>query len=160
MVGIVDRDQALQQAWDQGLDLVLISNSPNNPVARIMDYSKYQFEQSKRAREARKKQKKISIKEVQLKLTTEEHDFNVKVRNAHRFLEKGDRVKVVIRFRGREMSYPEHGYEVMKDFAKACEGLGKVDKPPVMEGRHMTMFLAALSEQEKQEYEESQAKEA
>lgn len=156
MQGIVDIEKAQDMAYHQGLDLVLVSDNPQNPVARIMDYSKFQFEQSKREREARKNQKKINVKEVQIKLTTEEHDFNVKARNAHRFLKNEDRVKVVIRFRGREMAYQNQGYEVMEQFAKACEGLGKVDRPPLMEGRHMVMYLAPLSEKEKKEFAGSQ----
>lgn len=157
MRGVVNTDEALDEAYENNMDLVLVSDNPKNPVARIMDYSKYQFEQNKREREARKNQKRIQVKEVQLKLTTEEHDFNVKVRNAHRFLTNEDRVKVVIRFRGREMTYPEQGYEVMEDFADACAALGKVDRRPIMEGRHMTMYLAPLSEKEKNEYEERMA---
>ncbi len=153
MIGIIPIERAIQVAREKNLDLVLVSDNPNNPVARIMDYSKYQFEQSKREREARKNQKKTNVKEVQLKLTTEEHDFNVKARNAHRFLNNDDRVKVVIRFRGREMSYQNQGYQVMEDFAKACEGLGKVDRKPLMEGRHMVMYLAPLSDKEKKEFE-------
>lgn len=152
MQGIVDTDKARDLAYQQGLDLVLVADNPQNPVARIMDYSKFQFEQSKREREARKNQKKINVKEVQIKLTTEEHDFNVKVRNAHRFLKNEDRVKVVIRFRGREMAYQNQGYAVMEEFAQACEGIGKVDRAPMMEGRHMVMYLAPLSDKEKKEY--------
>ena len=156
MQGIVDIEKAQDLAYQQGLDLVLVSDNPQNPVARIMDYSKFQFEQSKREREARKNQKKINVKDVQIKLTTEEHDFNVKARNAHRFLKNDDRVKVVIRFRGREMAYQNQGYEVMEQFAIACEGLGKIDRPPLMEGRHMVMYLAPLSEKEKKEFAASQ----
>lgn len=157
MIGIKNTDEAIQIAESQNMDLVLMSDNPDNPVARIMDYGKYQFEQSKKAREAKRNQKKINIKEVQLKLTTEEHDFNVRVRNAHRFLENEDRVKVVIRFRGREMSYQDQGYEVMEEFAQAVEGLGKIDRKPLMEGRHMVMYLAPLTDKEKREYAEQMA---
>lgn len=156
MLGVKDTEEALDIALNQGLDLVLMSDNPDNPVAKVMDYGKYQFEQSKKAREAKKNQKKINVKEVQLKLTTEEHDFNVRVRNAHRFLANEDRVKVVIRFRGREMSYQDQGFEVMEKFADACRNLGKVDRKPIMEGRHMVMYLAPLSEKEKRELTEEE----
>lgn len=146
MIGMVSREEALQRAAEASMDLVLIADQKDNPVCKIMDYGKYAFEQSKRAREAKKNQKVTQVKEVQIKLTTEEHDFNVKVRNARRFLEKEDRVKVVIRFRGREMNYQNQGIEVMNDFADAIKDLGTVDRAPRMEGRHMVMYLAPLKE--------------
>lgn len=151
MRGLVPLNEALDLAYETGLDLVLISPNPDNPVARIMDYGKFAFEQSKREREAKKKQKSTEVKEVQIKLTTEEHDTNVKVRNALRFLGNEDRVKVVIRFRGREMSYQNQGYAVMKNFAEACSELGSIDRQPIMEGRNMVMYLAPLSNKEKKE---------
>ena len=110
MVGVVPIEEAQRRAYDANLDLVLISPSPDNPVCKIMDYGKFIFEQEKKKREARKNQKTVNVKEVQLKLTTEEHDLDVKVRNARRFLEAGDRVKVVIRLRGREMTHSAEGY--------------------------------------------------
>ena len=130
------------QAEASGLDLVLISPNADNPVCRIMDYGKYQYEQSKREREAKRNQKVTNVKEVQLKLTTEEHDLAYKSRNACRFLQAGDRVKVVIRFRGREMAYTNQGYDVMEDFASTCDEYGMIDRPPRVEGRNMVMFLA------------------
>lgn len=144
MLGIVSRDEALQLAFNKGLDLVLLNPDPQNPVCRIMDYGKYVFEQSKREREARRRQKVTEVKEVQLKLTTEEHDFQVKVKNALRFLNNEDRVKVVIRFRGREMTYQNRGQEVMQQFAEACAEVGKPDRMPKMEGRHMIMYLSPV----------------
>jgi translation initiation factor IF-3 len=146
MVGVVPIQEAQRRAYDAELDLVLISPSPDNPVCKIMDYGKFMFEQEKKKREARKNQKIVNVKEVQLKLTTEEHDFDVKVRNARRFLEAGDRVKVVIRFRGREMAHTDQGYDVMEDFAEAISDLGKVDRPARAEGRNMIMFLSPLKE--------------
>ncbi|MCK9349671.1 MAG: translation initiation factor IF-3 [Clostridiales bacterium] len=146
MVGVVPIQEAQRRAYDAELDLVLISPSPDNPVCKIMDYGKFMFEQEKKKREARKNQKVVNVKEVQLKLTTEEHDFDVKVRNARRFLETGDRVKVVIRFRGREMAHTDQGYDVMEDFAEAISDLGKVDRPARAEGRNMIMFLSPLKE--------------
>lgn len=146
MVGVVPIQEAQRRAYDAELDLVLISPSPDNPVCKIMDYGKFMFEQEKKKREARKNQKVVNVKEVQLKLTTEEHDFDVKVRNARRFLEAGDRVKVVIRFRGREMAHTDQGYDVMEDFAEAISDLGKVDRAARAEGRNMIMFLSPLKE--------------
>jgi translation initiation factor IF-3 len=142
MVGVVPVQDAQRRAYDAGLDLVLVSPSPDNPVCKIMDYGKFMFEQDKKRREAKKNQKTVNLKEVQLKLTTEEHDFNVKVRNARRFLEQGDRVKVVIRFRGREMAHTEQGYDVMDDVVDAVADIGEVDRPARQEGRHMIMFLS------------------
>ncbi len=146
MVGVVPIQEAQRRAYDAELDLVLISPSPDNPVCKIMDYGKFMFEQEKKKREARKNQKIVNVKEVQLKLTTEEHDLDVKVRNARRFLEAGDRVKVVIRFRGREMAHTDQGYGVMEDFAEAISDLGKVDRAARAEGRNMIMFLSPLKE--------------
>lgn len=141
MVGIVPREQALSMAESAGLDLVLVSANPDNPVAKIMDYGKYQYEQAKREKEARKSQKVIEVKEVGLKLTTDVHDFDVKVRNAVRFLNDGNRVKVNIRFRGREMAHTDQGYDVMERFVDECGDIAEVDRAPRMEGRNMVMFL-------------------
>lgn len=146
MVGVVPIQEAQRRAYDKELDLVLISPSPDNPVCKIMDYGKFMFEQEKKKREARKNQKIVNVKEVQLKLTTEAHDFDVKVRNARRFLEAGDRVKVVIRFRGREMAHTEQGYDVMNDVVDAIADVGKVDRPARAEGRNMIMFLSPIKE--------------
>ncbi|HPY63440.1 MAG TPA: translation initiation factor IF-3 [Bacillota bacterium] len=146
MVGIVPIEDAQQKAYDANLDLVLVSPSPDNPVCKIMDYGKFTFEQDKRKREARRNQKIVKVKEVQLKLTTEKHDFDVRVRNAKRFLEAGDRVKVVIRFRGREMTHMEQGYDVMEEFAEAVADVGVIDRAASAEGRHMIMFLSPLKD--------------
>ncbi len=146
MVGMVPIEEALSQAEESDLDLVLISPDPKNPVCKIMDYGKYAYDQAKREREAKRNQKTTTVKEVQLKLTTEDHDLDFKIRNAIRFLKDGDRVKVVIRFRGREMAYREQGYDVMNQFAEACTEVGIVDRPPRSEGRHMIMYLAPRKE--------------
>ncbi len=145
-IGIIPTEEALEMAYEKDLDLVLISNNPNNAVAKMMDYGKFTYDQSKREREARKKQQVTSLKEVQIKLTTEEHDTNVKVRNAIRFIENGDRVRVVIRFRGREMAFKDQGYAVMEDFVQRVGDKCKVDRAPSMEGRHMVMYLAPNNE--------------
>ncbi|NLL64454.1 MAG: translation initiation factor IF-3 [Clostridiaceae bacterium] len=146
MVGIVPTNEAIERAKYVGLDLVLMSANPKNPVAKIIDYGKYAFEQSKREKEARKKQKVIEVKEVGLKLTTEEHDLNVKLKNARRFLAAGNRVKVSIRFRGREMAYTSQGYDVMENFLEKLSDVAEVDRKPKVEGRNMNMYLSPLKE--------------
>ncbi|MHB8961672.1 MAG: translation initiation factor IF-3 [Saccharofermentanales bacterium] len=142
MIGVVTLDEAKRKADEQQLDLVLISAVADNPVCKLMDYGKFMFEQSKREREAKKNQKVTEIKEVQLKISTEEHDFQFKTKNACRFLNDGDRVKVVIKFRGREMAYTSRGYDVMREFTSMCAEFGVVDKDPRLEGRNMVMYLA------------------
>jgi len=142
MVGVVPIAEARKRAEEQELDLVLIAPQADNPVCKIMDYGKYMFELGKKEREAKKNQRVTEVKEVGLKLTTEEHDFGYKTKNACRFLQDGDRVKVVIKFRGREMAYTSRGFDVMKQFAEACKELGQVDRDPKVEGRNMVMFLA------------------
>lgn len=135
-------EEARKKAEEQGLDLVLISPHADVPVCKIMDYGKHMFEQAKKEREAKKNQKVTTVKEVGLKLTTEEHDLGYKIKNACRFLQDGDRVKVVIKYRGREMAYTHRGYDVMRHFAQACSECGQIDRDPRVEGRNMVMFLA------------------
>ncbi len=142
MLGVVPIEEARSRAEDADLDLVLISANPENPVCRIMDHGKYLFEKAKRDKEAKKRQKIVEVKEIGLKLSTEEHDLSYKVRNAQRFLESGNRVKVSIRFRGREMAYTAQGYEVMQNFVDKCGDVAQVERPPRVEGRNMLMFLA------------------
>lgn len=141
MVGVVPIAAARAKAEERELDLVCISPTAEPPVCKILDYGKYMFEMAKKEREARKNQKVTEVKEVQLKLRTEEHDLGFKTRNACRFLSEGDRVKVVLKFRGREMTYTNQGYAVMKDFAEACKEVGQIDRDPKVEGRNMIMFL-------------------
>lgn len=126
----------------KNLDLVKIAPMATPPVCRIMDYGKYRFEQAKREKEARKNQHVVDIKEVRLGLKTDIGDFNTKVRHAARFLGDGDKVKVSIRFRGRELGHPEIGFDAMKRFADACSEFGNIERPAKMEGRHMMMFLS------------------
>ena len=133
---------ALEIAMEKDLDLVKIAPGSTPPVCKIMDYGKFRFEQSKKEKEAKKNQKVTEIKEIGMKLTTEDHDLNVKVKNACRFLKDGDRVKVLIKYRGREMAYQSQGYAVMEKFAQACGELGQIDKAPKVEGRNMVMYLA------------------
>ncbi|MCK9253435.1 MAG: translation initiation factor IF-3 [Eubacteriales bacterium] len=142
MVGVVPIAEARRKAEEESLDLVLINAQADNPVCKIMDYGRYMFELAKKEREAKKNQKTTSVKEVGFRMTTEEHDMGYKTKNACRFLEEGDRVKVVIKFRGREMAYTSRGYDVMKKFAQACADFGQVDREPKVEGRNMVMFLA------------------
>lgn len=144
-LGVMSARDAQKLADERELDLVKIAPGAVPPVCRIMDYGKYRFEQAKREKEARKNQHIVEIKEVRLGLKTDVGDFNTKVRHAARFLQDGNRVKVSIRFRGRELGHPEIGQEAMKRFAEACAEFGTVDKPAKMEGRHMLMFLAPVT---------------
>lgn len=142
-LGIMSSKDALAIAIKENLDLVNISPKAVPPVCRIMDYGKYRFEQAKREKEAKKKQKIVEIKEVRLSLKIDTHDFNTKVNQAKKFLEHGDRVKVSIRFRGRELVHPELGTETIQRFADACSDVGVIDKQPKMEGRSLVMFISA-----------------
>ena len=142
MLGVVPITEARRRAETQDLDLVLISNNPENPVCRIMDHGKFLFEQSKKEKEAKKRQKVTEVKEIGMKLTIEDHDIEVKAKNVRRFLDDGDRVKVLVKFRGREMTYQNQGYALMKKFAEVIGECGQIDRPAKMEGRNMVMYLA------------------
>ena len=141
-LGIMSAREALARAEEADLDLVKISPTANPPVCKLMDYGKYKFEQAKREKEARKNQKVIEIKEVRLSLNIDTNDFNTKANRAIKFLESGDKVKVSLRFRGREMAHPELGTNIMKRFIDAVAAAGSVEKLPKMEGRSMIMFIA------------------
>lgn len=125
------------------LDLVLISPQANPPVCKIMDYGKYRFEQIKKEKEAKKNQKIVALKEIQLSMTIDIHDMEVKARSAEKFLKNGDKIKVVIRMRGREMARQGAGKEVMLNFYKMVEELANIDKQPEAEGRNIIMMLSA-----------------
>jgi len=144
MIGVVPIEEARKNAEEAGLDLVCISPNPENPVCRVMDYNKFVFEKKKREKEAKKKQKETELKEVGLKLTTDVHDIEVKRKMVVKFLSNGDRVKVNIRFRGREMAFQNKGFEVMEKFAEGVSEYGSVDKTPKIEGRNMVMYLSPL----------------
>ena len=144
-LGIMSAKDALNLAEQKNLDLVKIAPHSNPPVCKIMDYGKYRFEQAKREKEARKNQRVVDIKEVRLSLNIDTHDFNTKLNNALKFIKHGDKVKVSIRFRGREMGHPEIGLDTMKRFADACSETAVVEKPAKLEGRNMLMFLAPKS---------------
>jgi len=141
-LGIMLTRAALELAEEKQLDLVKIAPTAKPPVCKIMDYGKYRFEQSKREREIRKNQKVIDIKEVRLSATIEDHDVEGKFKAATKFLKDGDKVKVSIRFRGRQISHSEIGLEVMKDFAERLQDIAIVERRPLTEGRNMTMVLA------------------
>jgi len=140
-LGIVSYRDAMRMAEEKDLDLVLMSPNAKPPVCKIMDYGKYKYDTIKKAKEAKKNQKTITLKEVRLSPNIEEHDLNVKVTQALKFLGQGNKVKVSIRFRGRELGRTEIGYDVMNDFLELIKDAGKVEKKPRMEGRSMVMFL-------------------
>ena len=144
-LGVMPIEDALRLAEEKNTDLVKIAPQAKPPVCKIMDYGKYRFEQAKREKEAKKNQRVIEIKEVRLSLNIDTHDFETKVGHAIKFLKGGNRVKVSIRFRGREMAHPENGLVTMSKFADACSEFGTVEKPAKLEGRSMLMFLAAKS---------------
>ena len=144
-LGVMPIEDALRLAEEKNTDLVKIAPQAKPPVCKIMDYGKYRFEQAKREKEAKKNQRVIEVKEVRLSLNIDTHDFETKVGHAIKFLKGGNRVKVSIRFRGREMAHPENGLVTMSKFADACSEYGTVEKPAKLEGRSMLMFLAAKS---------------
>lgn len=135
--------EALEKAEEANFDLVKISPNAVPPVCKLMDYGKFKFEQTKREKEAKKNQKVVEIKEVRMSPSIDVNDFNVKLRNAQKFLADGDRVKVTIRFRGREMAHTEIGKDLLLKFAEQCAEVATMDKEPKLEGRHMSIFLAA-----------------
>lgn len=144
-LGIMPIAEAMRLADEKNTDLVKIAPQAKPPVCKIMDYGKYRFEQAKREKEAKKNQRVIEIKEVRLSLNIDTHDFETKANQAIKFLKSGNRVKVSIRFRGREMAHPENGLVTMSKFAEAVSECGTVEKPVKLEGRSMLMFIAAKS---------------
>lgn len=140
-LGVLPRNQALDIAEERRLDLVLVAPNAKPPVAKLMDYNKFKYDQQKKAREAKKKQHVVSVKELRLSPKIDTHDFETKLRNGRKFLEKGDKLKISIRFRGREMAYTNQGREVMLDFAKRCEDLADIEARPKQDGRTMIMTL-------------------
>lgn len=148
-LGVKSRAEALRLAEQAHLDLVLVSPNAKPPVARIMDYGKYRFELQKKDREARKKQKTVSIKEVRLSPTIEKNDFDTKLKNARKFLEKGAKVKVSIRFRGRAITHKEIGRDVLEKMAQATQDVATVITHPKMDGRSMFLMLAPITDKKK-----------
>lgn len=141
-LGVVPLQKALEAAEEKGLDLVNISPKAVPPVCKIMDYGKFRFEQVKRDKEAKKNQRTVEIKEVRMSPNIDVADFNVKLKNAQKFLSEGNRVKVTVRFRGREMAHTSIGEELLIRFGAACAEVANVDKNPKLDGRHMSMFLS------------------
>lgn len=144
-MGIVSAAQAQKLAAEKNLDLVKIAPQAKPPVCKIMDYGKYRFEQSKREKEAKKNQRVIEIKEIRLSPNIDTHDFDTKVGHARKFLSAGNKTKVSIRFRGREMTHTDLGLTIMAQFAEKCADIASVEKPAKLEGRQMLMFLAPKS---------------
>jgi len=141
-LGVVKIDEALDIAGQKKLDLVNVAPNARPPVCRLMDYGKYKYEQNKRDREARKNQKLVIIKEVKLRPNIEKHDFAVKVKNCRRFLESGDKVKVTVMFRGREITHPENAQRLLKKLSEDVADLGMIERVPKLEGRNMIMILS------------------
>ena len=142
--GVVSPEKALSMAEDIGLDLVEISPNASPPVCKIMDFGKYKYEQQKRESEARKKQKIIEVKEIKFRPGTDIHDYDVKMRSVYKFLENGDKVKITMRFRGREMAHQELGRELLERVADDVKDHGKVENIPKLEGRQMTMMIGPM----------------
>lgn len=141
-LGILSARDAQKLAREQGLDLVKVAPKAKPPVCKIIDFGKFKYEQTKREKEAKKKQNIINVKEVRLSPNIEQHDINTKMKNASKFLSKGDKVKVSVRFRGRELAHTNAGREILLKFAKDLSEIADIEKYPKMEGRSMTMFLA------------------
>lgn len=142
MVGVVSKEEGLEIALDAGLDLVEISPNADPPVCKVLDYGKYKYEAQKKANEARKKQKVIEVKEIKMRPGIDEHDYQVKMRSVQRFIGDGDKVKMTIRFRGREMAHQELGKKVLDRVRDDVDEVAKVEQFPKSEGRLMTMVIA------------------
>ncbi|WP_163970187.1 translation initiation factor IF-3 [Oceanobacillus halotolerans] len=145
-LGVKSRQEALEIAQTRNLDLVLVAPNAKPPVCRIMNYGKYRYEQQKKEKEARKKQKTINVKEVRFTPGIGEHDFNTKLKNARKFLDKGDKVKASVRFRGRAITHKELGQEVLDRLAEEVKDISTIESKPKMEGRNMFMMLAPVKE--------------
>lgn len=142
-LGIMSSNEALDIAFEKKLDLVLVAPNGNPPVCRIMNYGKYKFEQAKKEKEAKKKQKVSEVKEIRITPNTEEHDFNFKAKNARKFLEDGCKVKITVRFRGRELNYAKAGEDLLNKFAEELSDVSNLDKKPSLEGKNMFIMLSS-----------------
>lgn len=145
MLGVMPTSRAIELADEAGLDLVEVSPNAEPPVCKILDFGKYKYEQQKKANEARKKQKTVDVKEVKIRPGIEDHDYQVKMRAARKFLENGDKVKVTMRFRGREMAHQDIGMDLLKRMVEELADVSKVDQHPKMEGRQAIMVLSSES---------------
>jgi len=143
-LGIVSSQKALETAYDYGMDLVMMAAQATPPVCKIMDYGKFCFDRDKREKEARKKQQTVELKEIQLSCRIDTHDFETKARHAVRFLKDGNKVRVVMKFKGREMSHQSIGMEILEKFKAACAECGTVDKAPVLDGRFLSMVISPV----------------
>jgi len=141
-LGVMATEDAIDLAYEKKLDLVLVAPNGNPPVCKIMNYGKYKFEQAKKEKEAKKKQKVSEIKEIRVTPNTEEHDFNFKSKNARKFLEDGCKVKITVRFRGRELNYVKAGEDLLNRFAENLSDIANVDKKPALEGKNMFIILS------------------
>ncbi len=142
MVGVISKEEGIEIAFEAGLDLVEVSPNADPPVCKVLDYGKYKYEAQKKANEARKKQKVIDVKEIKMRPGIDEHDYQVKMRSVRRFLDEGDKVKMTIRFRGREMAHQELGMKVLDRVREDVDELAKVEQFAKSEGRLMTMVIA------------------
>ncbi|MCL2222417.1 MAG: translation initiation factor IF-3 [Oscillospiraceae bacterium] len=140
-LGIMPISEAMQIAIQKDLDLVKIAPTSNPPVCKVMDYGKYRYEQAKKVKEVRRHQHVVEVKEIRMSPSIGENDFKVKLRNGLKFLKEGDRLKITVRFRGREMAHTDLGEKLLTRFAEECTEFGTVDKNPKLDGRHMSMFL-------------------
>ena len=140
--GVVSKIEALERAREAGLDLVEVSPDANPPVAQILDYGKFKYQEQKKAAEARKKQKTVEVKEIKMRPNIDDHDYNVKMKSMERFFGEGDKVKVTLRFRGREMAHQQLGRELLLRVKADTEEIAKVESEPMLEGRQMVMVLA------------------
>ncbi len=145
-LGVMDTREALDIAYEKNLDLVLVAPNGNPPVCKIMNYGKYKFEQAKKEKEAKKKQKVYELKELRITPNTEEHDFNFKAKNARKFLEDGCKVKITVRFRGRELNYASQGESILNEFIENLADIAVPEKKPVLEGKNMFIILAKKAE--------------
>lgn len=140
-VGVIKTSEAIEMAQERGLDLVEVAPEASPPVCKIMDYGKYKYKQSKKEKDAKKKQHVIQVKEIRLRPKIEEHDFNFKTNHARKFLEKGNKVKATVLFRGRELSYKDAAKDLLHKMAEELEDIAKIEREPLMEGRMMIMYL-------------------
>ena len=141
-LGVMNTKEAIDLAYEKNLDLVLVAPNANPAVCKMMNYGKYKFEQAKKEKEARKKQKTFELKEIRVTPNTEEHDFNFKVKNARKFLNEGCKVKITVRFRGRELNYVKQGETILNQFIEELEDVAVPDKKPLLEGKNMFIILS------------------
>ncbi len=145
-LGVISTYKAKEMAYAKNLDVVLVAPGAKPPVAKFMDYNKFKYEQQRKQREARRNQKVVSLKEIRLSPKIDVHDYETKLKNGRKFLSKGDKLKISIRFRGREMAYTNQGREIMLKFAKDCEDLAQIDGKPKLDGRNMFMTMSPIKE--------------